>query len=309
MPKFQYHQRDLVTTNNSQYHIVRQIRKTGFSELYEAQQTGTGEKVALKIELGETSEDVGLRKEFQVYDRIKGKKGFIKMIDFQETAQQRLAAFEFICAPTLAEAIEFNRDSLDWRLGIEIVRQVLEISKELREAGIYNRDVKASNMFLLEDDKVLIFDFGIAHIQGEPQRRKGKVFASMNEAAPERFLQNEYDEQRSEIYSIATVGLAIHMGNEVWKIKGEEPQNAIIRKHTQGIVIPPSIPKHLKQVYLRATNPDPQLRQGTFEEFEAELEWAVRKYEQRQKLIAITGGIGIMVGCAAAGSAAAYFLS
>lgn len=287
--------------------VMKTIKWAGFSVVYEGI-SREGRKVALKVEMAQEDErKAGLSREIEVYRKIGKHPSFVELIDFENFDGTKIAVFEYIESPTLDLVIR-EEGNFDWFRESRITKDLINTSIRLRKKGIYNRDIKGGNIFLADGERVKAFDFGIARFSNEAQKIGKNVFASLDTAAPERIFHDVFDEERSEIYSIASVALAMHVGNAVWRIPKEDPSTTIERKRVQAIEIPDNVPQELAQLYLRATRFDPKERPATFEELFYEIEKVEKKYGKENEIV-LEGVINtkVMITVLAASAAGAGF--
>ncbi|GAA2430384.1 hypothetical protein GCM10010191_49930 [Actinomadura vinacea] len=88
-------------------------------------------------------------------------------------------------------------------------RRVAEIGLELlaalaavHRAGLIHRDVKPGNVLLADDGRVMLTDFGVASLDGDPAlTRTGMLVGSPGYIAPER-LRDEQAGPASDLWSL-----------------------------------------------------------------------------------------------------------
>ncbi|NEE51612.1 protein kinase, partial [Streptomyces sp. SID8455] len=74
---------------------------------------------------------------------------------------------ELIEGKSLAEAIRED-GTLTPRRAAEVGLAILDVLRSAHREGILHRDVKPSNVLIAEDGRVVLTDFGIAQVEGDP---------------------------------------------------------------------------------------------------------------------------------------------
>jgi eukaryotic-like serine/threonine-protein kinase len=128
--------------------------------------------------------------------------------------------------------------------GLLPVEQVLDITIQVtqglayaHEHGIVHRDVKPSNIMMLDDGHVKITDFGIARMASSAVRTQtGMVLGSPKYMSPEQVLGKTLD-QRSDIFSLGVMLYELLTGRTPFM--GEDV-NAIMYQTLNTIPPPPS---------------------------------------------------------------------
>ncbi|MEG3629398.1 serine/threonine-protein kinase [Streptomyces poriticola] len=93
---------------------------------------------------------------------------------------------ELVEGKSLAEAIRED-GLLEPRRAAEVGLAVLDVLRSAHRQGILHRDVKPSNVLIAEDGRVVLTDFGIAQVEGDPSiTSTGMLVGAPSYIAPER---------------------------------------------------------------------------------------------------------------------------
>ena len=193
------------------YSIVKLLGQGGDSTVYLAQDQQVQQQVILKFphmdEIG--SRDIAAR-----YQRTReiGKHlvhpGIQHYLYQDETRSENYLVLEYLRGQTLREAMN-QRAPLLFPVD-EVLRVIVPIVETLivvHEQGVIHRDIKPENIFLLEDGKVALFDFGIAQWRGEHFLRFRGFSTPIGTPAymaPE-LLQAKAGSTASDVYAIGVV--------------------------------------------------------------------------------------------------------
>jgi eukaryotic-like serine/threonine-protein kinase len=111
---------------------------------------------------------------------------------------------ELVEAPTLD--IVLAKGPLTVDRALHVAGQVTQALMAASDAGVVHRDIKPGNLFLLEDDRVKVADFGVARIRVESDASNApeKVAGTAWYMAPEQALGKPPD-PRSDLYALGVV--------------------------------------------------------------------------------------------------------
>ena len=150
------------------YQIVRRIGEGGMGAVYEAKHTVIGKRVAVKVLLEKflaKSDFVArLLQEARLASSI-GHEHIVDVTDFGTTVDGRsFVVMEFLDGESLAE-LAMREAPLPIERSLGIARQVASALGAAHAKGIFHRDVKPENVYLVkrgDADFVKVVDFGIS---------------------------------------------------------------------------------------------------------------------------------------------------
>jgi serine/threonine-protein kinase len=150
------------------YQIVRRIGEGGMGAVYEAKHTVIGKRVAVKVlleKLVAKSDFVArLLQEARLASSI-GHEHIVDVTDFGTTTDGRsFVVMEFLDGESLAE-LAMREAPLPIERSLGIARQVASALGAAHAKGIFHRDVKPENIYLVkrgDADFVKVVDFGIS---------------------------------------------------------------------------------------------------------------------------------------------------
>ncbi|GAA1629569.1 hypothetical protein GCM10009744_16960 [Kribbella alba] len=133
----------------------------------------------------------------------------VTVYDVVEEDGRPWLVMELIRSRTLAEVVRESGPLPAARVA-QIGLQVLAALETAHDAGVLHRDVKPSNVLLADDGRVVLTDFGIATLEGDPSlTRSGTLLGSPAYIAPER-IQTRGAGPESDLWSLgATLYTAV----------------------------------------------------------------------------------------------------
>ncbi|MBL8753776.1 MAG: protein kinase [Planctomycetes bacterium] len=222
-----------------EFRLLRRLGAGGMGVVFLAEQESLGRQVALKVirpdlvHFGSTRER--FRREIDVIARL-AHPAIVPVLATGEHAGMPWYAMQFVDGVTIDEACrrlqatgvdrmalrgrDLERVLLGaaaepppgdrsvfadeyWMACVRLCRQSAAALEHAHRQGVVHRDVKPSTVMLTADGRALLFDFGLARVQGDPKlTRTGGEPGSPAYMAPEQVRGLAADE-RADVYSLA----------------------------------------------------------------------------------------------------------
>jgi serine/threonine-protein kinase len=196
------------------YQVLGHIGRGGMGEVFLAQDTRLGRKVALKLLRSEYTRDEDRLRRFQQEARAASAlnhPNILTIHDVGEADSQYFIATEYVEGETLRQHIGRSRMSLGQAL--DVAAQVAGALAAAHQAGIIHRDIKPENIMLRNDGYIKVLDFGLAKL-AEPKAAEsaaptlprvdtepGMIMGTVNYMSPEQAR-----------------GLATDAGTDIWSL-------------------------------------------------------------------------------------------
>jgi len=249
------------TVLKQRYIIDELMGMGGFANAYRAWDPLLECTVAIK----EYREDIpGFLEEARITAQYRSCPNIIYVYDFFEENGAAYIVMEFLNGCTLKKRIE--RDGkIPRREAIAITLAVLGALQTIHESGMVHRDVAPDNVFLLENGKVKLFDFGCAGRIGTPRR---EIVVKKGYSPPEQYIAGCIQEPSCDVYAAAAMLVQMLSG-----VKIQSPEERRTWDHT-GTLIRKYVrnSRRLRKTLLKALRPDVLKRIQTAREFASELE-------------------------------------
>jgi serine/threonine protein kinase/Tfp pilus assembly protein PilF len=208
----------------SHYRILDRLGSGGMGEVYLAEDTRLGRKVALKILPAQFTKDPERVARFRQEARAASALNHPNIITIYEVGEHEgvhFIATEFIEGRTLRHCL--TSAGMNLREALEITIQIASALQAAHEAGITHRDIKPENVMIRPDGYVKVLDFGLAKLteKSEPkidpakidkeaatvikaQTDPGTVMGTVTYMSPEQARGLQVD-ARSDIFSLGVV--------------------------------------------------------------------------------------------------------
>jgi serine/threonine-protein kinase len=190
---------------DGRYRPVRQIAAGGMGEIWEADDTLLGRRVAVKVLAEELTSDRAAVRRFGQEARATAKlahPNVTRVYDFTDGAAPMLV-LELLEGQTLADRLR-HRGPLPPLEAARIAAAVADGLDAAHRVGIVHRDVKPSNVMLTPGGDVKVMDFGIAAAWDAHSTTGRQLLATASYVAPERIAGGRAS-PAGDIYSLGTV--------------------------------------------------------------------------------------------------------
>ena len=273
------------------YEVLRRIGEGGMGAVYEARHTLIGKRVAVKVLLEKfhaNSDFVArLLQEARLASAI-GHQNIVDVTDFGTTEDGRsFVVMEFLDGESLAE-LERREAPLPIDRSLRIARQAASALGAAHAKGIFHRDVKPENIYLVQRgdaDFVKVVDFGISKAVkpggdegGESYRltHTGLLLGTPLYMSPEQARGEEDLDHRVDIWALGVLLYECLTGEVPFRANNylqiisqvlthEPPSPARLRPEL-------GIPDAVDAVVMRAMEKDRARRYPTMAELEGDLE-------------------------------------
>ena len=247
-------------------------------EVYLAQDTRLGRKVAIKVLPAEFASDPERLARFEREAKLLASlnhPNIATIHGFDESDGVRFIAMELVEGQSLAERIEAS-GRIEVNEALEIARRIALALEAAHEAGVIHRDLKPANVQVTSDGTVKVLDFGLAKAYeadgSEPSSDlshsptmmaatgTGVIMGTAPYMSPEQARGHPVD-KRSDIWSFGCVLYEMLVGKRTFD--GEtvgDTLAAIIRAEPDWRLLPENTPAIIQHVLRRCLEKDPSLR-------------------------------------------------
>lgn len=208
-----------------EHQIVRKLGEGAMGAVYEAVHRLIGKRVAVKVLKGAIDGDSAvaakrLLEEARVVNAI-DHRGVVDIFDAGLLPDGRpYLVMELLIGRSLHEEVKRTKGGLPLRMVLHVLTGVLEPLVASHAAGVIHRDLKASNVFLVEQPSglplVKLVDFGIARREGRSEvlTMPSMTVGSMGFMAPEHI--NGKPVPQSDLYACGCLAWLMLTGRPVF---------------------------------------------------------------------------------------------
>ncbi len=194
------------------YTIVKLLAQGADSTVYLARDEQDQREVVLKIpsieEPGSADVFARYQREIAIGKRLVNHPGIQRHLYSDEPRGREYIVLEYLHGHTLREKLhEWAPELLPIDEVLRVVRALVETVLFVHEQGVIHRDIKPENILLLDEGGVALFDFGIAHWQGERWLRLrgfSRPIGTPAYMAPE-LLRTKAGTVQSDIYAVGVL--------------------------------------------------------------------------------------------------------
>ena len=272
----------------SHYRILDRLGKGGMGEVYLAEDTNLGRRVAIKFPTL-TSNERDFRARFLREARSISELSnphIATLFDYGETTEGRpFLVMEFVQGRTLSRIM--RKGEMTLRLALQVVEDVASALSEAHGRGIVHRDIKPQNIMVNDRGQVKVLDFGLAKqliddqiTVSEPEAqtllnlhtRSGALVGTPAYLSPEQAMGGNVD-GRSDIFALVGVlyecvtGQAAFPGTNLIEIAA----NVIHVEPQPPSTVNSELPPELDSVVLRALSKSVEKRYQSADELISDL--------------------------------------
>ena len=206
------------------YEVFDQIGKGGMGEVYRARDTRLGRQVAIKVLPAAIGTDRSWHRRFAEEARAASAlnhPNVLTVYDVGTVDDGSNAPFivtELLSGETLRRVLE--RGALPADVAVKYALQIARGLGAAHTAGIIHRDIKPENLFITDDGRVKILDFGIAKFgqAANPftvDTAPGAVIGTAAYMSPEQ-VRGQPASERSDIFSLGVVMFEMLTGRQAF---------------------------------------------------------------------------------------------
>ncbi|HLN99288.1 MAG TPA: protein kinase [Pyrinomonadaceae bacterium] len=202
-------------TRLGRYEIRSKIGAGGMGEVYLAQDTKLGRRVAIKFLPAESAEDKHAIKRLIREAKAAAAldhQNICSIYEVGEEGDKSFIVMQFVEGETLD--LRIKRKPYELKESLTIASQIADALVEAHEHAIIHRDIKPSNIMITSRGQAKVMDFGLARViagaaesEAETQNmltRPGTIVGTMPYMSPEQVTGGSLD-ARSDIFSFGVV--------------------------------------------------------------------------------------------------------
>src|SRR5438045_1354128 len=285
----------------SRYKILEKLGSGGMGDVYLAEDTKLGRKVALKLLAEELTQN---RDRLSRFDQEAyaasglNHPNILTIYELGDEGGRHFIATEYIEGQTLRKRLQTTPMEIVEVLDVAI--QVAGALEEAHAAGIIHRDIKPENVMIRRNGHVKVLDFGLAKLMDRAasdetdteavtralvQTDAGMVLGTSQYMSPEQARGKPVD-ARTDIWSLGVVLYEMATGRAPFAGETKTDVIVAIAKNDPPPLarFAPNAPAELEWIVLKALRKDVDERYQTIKEFESDLKKLKQRIEFQSEL-------------------------
>jgi len=265
------------TLIDDRYRVISRVGSGGMADVYCAEDTQLGRKVAVKLLHRRFAED----REFVERFRREASSAaalqhpnVVGVFDRGEWDGTSYIAMEFLDGRTLKQLI-VDEAPLDPIRAIDLTIPILRAARFAHRRGVIHRDLKPHNVMVDAEGRVKVTDFGIARAGASDMTQTGSIMGTAQYLSPEQ-AQGHAVTPQSDLYSIGIVLYEMLTGR--LPFDGESAVTIALKQVNEQPIAPrafnEAVTPELEGIVLHALAKDPAQRFADADAFIAALEQA-----------------------------------
>jgi serine/threonine protein kinase/tetratricopeptide (TPR) repeat protein len=278
----------MIGTTISHYRILEKLGEGGMGEVYLAEDTSLGRRVALKVLPREMAEKAGRLQRFRREARTVATLNHPNIVTIhavEEADDVVFLAMELVEGDSLQARI--RRGGLPLADLLAIAEPLAQALAAAHEGGIVHRDLKPANVMFGRDGRLKVLDFGLAKLHedssagdDEPTAippsdltEAGAVLGTLPYMSPEQ-VQGRRVDHRTDIFSLGAMLYELATGERPFRgDTSADLISSILRDRPRELSdVRVDVPDHLGRIVRRCLDKDPDRRYQTARDLTIELE-------------------------------------
>ena len=258
------------------YVIIRPLGKGGMGQVYEAEETESGRRVALKLlsrGLGDDEERERFLREGQLAASL-SHPHCVYVFGTSEIQGFPVIAMELVPEGTLKDLV--GDKPMTGAAAVDAILPVIDGLEAAAQIGILHRDIKPSNCFVHRDGRVLVGDFGLSVAATSRDAKGGgssTILGTPGFASPEQ-LKGEALDVRSDIYAVGATIFYLLAGRPPFE---DRTTTSLLEKVAAApppslLTLRPELPRGLALIVARCLAKSPAERYPDYEALRTALE-------------------------------------
>lgn len=259
--------RDLLSDAlREKYEVLQWLGGGGMAEVYLARHRVHGALFAVKVLSVDLAQDERIVARFVQEARtaatLSGHPNIVPIFDIETTGDLHYLIMQYLEGEDLGRYLKREK-KFAWPVAINAIAQVADALVWASSKGVVHRDLKPSNLYLTQNGRVIVLDFGIAKAADVPSaltmatERLGTTYYM----SPEQ-IRGEVCDSRSDLYSLGVVFFEFLAGKKPFE---GDSYRAIELAHIETPApdlrqLDPEIPAAVSNVVARMLAKDPRQR-------------------------------------------------
>lgn len=194
--------------------------------------------------------------------RYRDHPGIVSILDFFAENGSGYMVMEHLSGCTLDSKLSHNQGRIEPPLAIAILERVMDALRVVHADGLIHRDISPDNIFLLNDGRVKVIDFGAARQMVSGRSKALSVILKEGYAPFEQYQSNGSQGAWTDVYAVAATFYRSVTGQMPPSATDRVMKDQIIPPSALGIAIAPAVEAvMMKAMAVNAENRYPDMGQ------------------------------------------------
>lgn len=247
---------------SGRYRVEKLLARGGMASVFLAEDERLERQVAIKVIYQHLAEDEAFRAKFLREAKMAAKLSHPNIVNIFDQGQDEdvlYLAMEYVPSITLRDALK-QFGAIPPRRALELFELMLQGLAAAHDKNILHRDIKPENVFLADDGRIKLGDFGLAR-EVDSHTSTGSLVGTIAYLSPELITRGKAD-ARSDVYAAGIMLFEMLTGEQPYQ--GTEAAH-IAHQHTAAqMPLPssknPKVPALIDELVLWATARNPSHR-------------------------------------------------
>jgi len=188
----------------------------------------------------------------------------MNVYDFFEENHTAYIVMEFLKGISLKQYVKAMGGKISKDEAVEIISSICEALKDIHKEGIIHRDISPDNIFICEDNKIKLIDFGAARFSTGEEEKTLSIILKPGFAPPEQYRSKSKQGPWTDIYALAATLYRIVTG-----VVPEESVNRIVEDNVKSPTeLDSEIPENFSNALMKGMALNQDLRFQSIEDFQ-----------------------------------------
>ena len=188
----------------------------------------------------------------------------MNVYDFFEENHTAYIVMEFLNGISLKQYVKAVGGKIKKDNAVKIIDSICNALKDIHKEGIIHRDISPDNIFICEDGRVKLIDFGAARFSTGEEEKTLSIILKPGFAPPEQYRSKSKQGPWTDVYALAATLYRIVTG-----VVPEESVNRIVEDNVKSpSELDPDIPENFSNALMKGMALNQDLRFQSIEEFQ-----------------------------------------
>lgn len=170
--------------------------------------------------------------------KFRGIENIVQVYDFFEQNGTAYIVMEYLRGKSLSQHVADSGGKLSYDVAVKYMLSVLDALEAVHGAGMVHRDISPDNIFIQNNGKIKLIDFGAARESYGDEDKTLSIVLKPNYAPPEQFKKKSRQGPWTDIYALGATIYKVLTGKMPPESVGRYMEDDLIRPSTLNNTVP-----------------------------------------------------------------------